>query len=86
MAVKQEPNHNYKRELKQEQSEGEAEMPALKPPDPECTFVLGAFFFNCVALTTRTMLKGSFTLMLAENDFLHHAFSKQLVRQTRNLA
>lgn len=60
-------------------------MPVLKPPDPECTFVLGGFF-NCVALTTRTMLKGSFTSMLAENDFLHHAFSKQLVRQTRNLA
>lgn len=45
MAAKQELNHKFKRgkNWKQDKSEGEAAMPVLKPPDPECTFVLGAF-------------------------------------------
>lgn len=42
--------------------------------------------FDCVALTTRTMLKGCLTLVPTENDFLYHVAIQQLVRQTRNLA
>lgn len=65
----------------------------LRPHNPEYTFarraragVCARVVFNCVALTAGTMLKGSFTPVPTENDFLHHAFSQQLVRQTRNLA
>lgn len=46
MSAKQEPNQKFKKEEKPKnkaKNEGATEMAALKPPYPECTFVLGGF-------------------------------------------
>ena len=72
---------------------GEAEMPALKKKKkrkknlsyPECTFVLGGFLI-ALPWQPEQCWKALSLRLPAENDFLHHAFSKQLERQTRNLA
>lgn len=73
---KKQIRNSKEKKLKQGKNEGEAEMPALKPPYPECTFVLGGFLIalswqpeQCwKALSLQCRLKMIFSIMhLASN-------------------